>query len=364
MEVASHFDLAIVGAGPAGTAAAITAARQGAKVALVEAGEFPRQKVCGEFVSAESLALFRELLAGHPRAHEVLQKAPVIARVRLCAYGRVVEAPITPPGLSIPRFEMDVLLWEAARQAGVCAYSRCEVQSITQGGGFAIATSTGSLESRAVILCTGRWSRFSDRSELGPGPKWLGVKAHYRERNPSLSTDLYFFDGGYCGVQPIDADAVNVCAMVRSDKATDLESVFRLAPELGARAGTWERLVAPVSTSPLVYRKPVPVRDNILHAGDAAGFIDPFAGDGISLALRTGKAAADALAGIVAGRETLEACAAQYERTYNRDFAPLIANAAQVRRLLSLPKVAHLLVLKALRMPGLMPYLVRKTRVG
>ncbi len=64
----THYDLAIVGGGPAGTSAAITAARNGASVVLFDSSEFPRQKVCGEFVSAESLGLLRELLRGHERA--------------------------------------------------------------------------------------------------------------------------------------------------------------------------------------------------------------------------------------------------------------------------------------------------------
>lgn len=365
MEVAAHrFDLAIVGGGPAGTAAAITAARQGASVAVLEAGEFPRQKVCGEFVSAESLHLLRELLAGQPRAAEVLRRAPEIGTVRLCAYGRVLEASVAPPGLSLPRYDLDSLLWSAAQQAGACAYSRCEVRSLETGSRFAITTSVRSIEAKAVIVCAGRWSRFSGRDGIPPGPRWVGVKAHYRESNPPPSTDLYFFHGGYCGVQPIAANAVNACAMVRSDRATDLEGVFRLSPELARRTTRWERLTIPVSTSPLVYRKPAPVRAEVLYAGDAAGFIDPFAGDGISLALRSGVAAASCLLEFVAGRQTLAASAARYEQIYSHRFAPLLANAARVRRLVTLPRPAHLLLLQVLRVPGLMPYLVRKTRVG
>ena len=56
------YDLAIIGGGPAGTSAAISAARQGARVLLLERGRFPRHKVCGEFVSAESLTLLKDLL--------------------------------------------------------------------------------------------------------------------------------------------------------------------------------------------------------------------------------------------------------------------------------------------------------------
>jgi flavin-dependent dehydrogenase len=75
MNASSTFDLAVIGAGPAGSATAITAARLGAKVVLVEAGQFPRHKVCGEYVSAESLHILHDLLRDTPEAERVLAAA-------------------------------------------------------------------------------------------------------------------------------------------------------------------------------------------------------------------------------------------------------------------------------------------------
>ena len=117
----------------------------------------------------------------------------------------------------------------------------------------------------------------------------------FRRVSPLASVDLYFLDGGYCGVQPVnlrDGDEqtgrVNVCAMVRADVASTLPEVFDCHPGLQKRSRGWRPLSEPVTTSPLVFREPQPERDGILMAGDAAGFVDPFVGDGISLALRSG----------------------------------------------------------------------------
>ena len=362
--VRTNFDLAIVGGGPAGASAAITAARTGASVVLFDSSDFPRQKVCGEFVSAESLGLLRELLHGHVRAGGILAEAPVIGRARIFASGRVAETSVEPAGLSIPRAVLDLLLWECAQQAGVDAYAKCEVLSIDGRGPFRLATARGAFSANAIIMCTGRWSRFSDSSTVGSGPKWIGVKAHYRERNPALSTDLYFFDNGYCGVQPVGQDAVNVCALVRSDSATTLEAVFQRSPQLCARAGQWKRITAPVSTAPVLYRKPVCLRGRILLAGDAAGFIDPFAGDGISLALRSGQAAAECLKQFLNSEASLDAACQQYEAVYRQQFAPLIAASTRVRKLVMLPEIARPLALQLLRIPGVLPYVIKKTRVG
>ncbi len=89
---------------------------------------------------------------------------------------------------------------------------------------------------------------------------------------------------------------INACAMVRADRATDFSQIFSLHPELKARSMDWQPLMAPCTTSPLVFRKPTPVRNGMLLVGDAAGFVDPFVGDGISLALRSGAMAAECLA--------------------------------------------------------------------
>ncbi len=188
------------------------------------------------------------------------------------------------------------------------------------------------------------------------------MKAYFREPDARPSTDLYFFESGYCGVQPVATDVVNVCAMVRSDYATSLEEVFRLHPALAERAARWQAVTQPVSTAPLVYREPQPVRGEIMFVGDAAAFIDPFSGDGISIALRSGRVAAECLREFWLGRSSLMGAVAAYQQEYSRQFAPLISAAARVRSLFSLPAIAKPAIFELLRLPGLIPYVIRKTR--
>jgi len=362
VEVA-QFDVAIVGGGPAGASAAITAARMGASVVLFDSSDFPRQKVCGEFVSAESLELLRDLVREHPTADEILRKAPSIARARIFAANRSVETAVEPPGVSMSRYDLDLLLWKSAVQAGATAHSRCEVTAIEGDGPFSLKTAQGDLAASAVVVCAGRWSRYSRVSEAANGRKWIGLKAHYGEVNPSPTTDLYFLAQGYCGVQAVAPDVVNVCAMVPSDVATSLPEVFHQSSMLSRRAARWEPMMSPITTSPLIYRTPEPVRGNVLLAGDAAAFIDPFAGDGISLALRSGRLAAQCLGDSIARRASLETSARLYAARYSEQFAPLIAAAARFRGLLSLPAIAQPMAMRLLRLPGVLPYMIRRTRV-
>ena len=359
---AAGFDLAVIGGGPAGTAAAITAAYLGARVVLFESGEFPRQKVCGEFVSAESLDVLRDLLRGLALAAPVLGDAPVINSTRLFVGKRVVKARIVPAALSIPRYEMDFLLWQAAVRAGVSTHSSCEVRDITGKGPFVVTTASADILAKCVIVAAGRWSRFRPSIPIPDGPKWIGLKAHFREERPPRSTDLYFFDRGYCGVQPVAEDIVNACAMVRSDRATSLQQVLLLHPELAERSVHWQPVFEPVSTAPLIYRTPEPVRGNEAFVGDAAAFIDPFVGDGISIALRTGCLAAQALAPVFSESAPLSDAIFNYQLAYNAQFAPLIRAASRIRSLLSLPRAIVAAGLPLLRIPGVLPYMIQRTR--
>lgn len=357
------YDLAVIGGGPGGAAAAITAARLGASVVLLESGDFPRQKVCGEFVSAESLDVLRDLLRTIAEAEPVLRAAPVIGQARLFVAGRKINTPVRPPALSIPRYELDRLLWQAAQQAGAHAICNCEVREIEGNGPFRLVTAAGEVRAACVIVAAGRWSRFRPAISIPEGPKWIGLKAHFREPQAARSTDLYFFDRGYCGVQPVADDIVNACAMVRSDRATSLEQVLRIHPDLAERSHNWQPVTQPVSTAPLIYRAPEPVRGNLVFVGDAAAFIDPFVGDGISIALRTGCLAARELLPVIhESSDALASAVASYQRAYNAQFAPLIRAASRIRTLLSFPQSIVGAALPLLRIPGVLPFIIRKTR--
>jgi flavin-dependent dehydrogenase len=362
------YDLGIIGAGPAGTSAAISAARQGASVLLLERGRLPRHKVCGEFVSAESLGLLRNLLELQHVA--LIQDAVRIARARVFLDGRTLQARVDPPAASIARFELDVALWQAARSAGVDARQQVTVHSIAGCGPFRIATSEGEFESRALVNASGRWSNLNlPPADIGvQREKWLGVKAHFAEPPSEPSVDLYFFEGGYCGVQPVVVDGesggrVNASAMVRADVASTLPEVFARHPALCERSRKWSRVSDPVSTSPLIFRQPQPERNGILMVGDAAGFVDPFVGDGISLALRGGTLAAHCLGSVFSGKASVGEAARRYSRAYEQSLLPVFRASSTIRRLLALPGAIRKPLLFFLeRTPAITEYLVRRTR--
>ncbi|PYX02601.1 MAG: hypothetical protein DMG86_06555 [Acidobacteria bacterium] len=369
MSSAGKYDLIVIGGGPAGAAAAIVAGGNGRRVLLLERGKFPRHKVCGEFVSAESLGLLKTLLDSQQSG--LLRDAVQIPGARLFLDDRTLSTVVDPPAASIARLDLDLALWDSAERAGVDARQQVTVQSISGSGPFRLVTSAGEFESRAVINASGRWSNLNARAgETEQIEKWIGLKAHFAEPFPNSSVDLYFFDGGYCGVQPVEVNGahsgngrVNACAMVRADVASTLPEVFTRHDALRERSLRWRPLSDPVSTSPLIFHKPQPERDGVLMAGDAAGFVDPFVGDGISLAVRSGSLAAGCLIPFFAGESALQHAVQRYCEAYEQRLALVFRASSILRRMLVLPKVVRIPLLFLLtKAPSIARYMVRKTR--
>jgi len=354
------YDLIVIGGGPAGSAAAITAARSGTKVLLLERGRLPRHKVCGEFVSAESLALLESLL--RPQDQGLLDRAVRITRARVFMDDHQFSTAIDPAAASITRFDLDAALWRSAEACGVETRQRVAVHGISGDGPFLLSSSAGDLQTRAVVNASGRWSNLTQAAPAN-GPKWLGLKAHFPETEPDPSVDLYFFDGGYCGVQPLNQESVNACAMVRSDRASSLQEVLELHPALRERSRSWRAWMEPVSTSPLIFRKPEPAKDGVLMAGDAAAFVDPFVGDGISLGLRSGRLAAECLLPFFRGDVDFPRAATDYCGEYERRFAGIFQTSSKLRRMLTLPRpVRKPLLLLLQNAPRIARAMVSRTR--
>lgn len=310
-------DLAIVGGGPAGTAAALEARRQGMRVALWERSRFPRDKVCGEFLSAEALPLLEKEIPATLARAPVIQTAEFISRrVRKYAF-RLPEA-----GRGLSRWLLDEALWRATALSGAEAHEGEAVESVarTPGGSWQVAFDGGQVcEARALMVACGRWwslrgfpspadggcgRRARGRAEARP---WLGAKAHFRGVESRRAVEMYFFPGGYCGLAPVEDGVYNACCLVHQDLAREADGcspadfaawIDRLARHsaLGARLSGAVQVAPTVTTAAIRLGRRETHHHSALLVGDAAGFLDPFTGAGISMALNGGRLAAQALA--------------------------------------------------------------------
>lgn len=338
------YDIAVIGAGPAGAAAAITAARAGQRVLVLDKDGFPRHKVCGEFISFESTQLLRSMLRA-----QATQSFPEIRRVRLFRGDHIYEGALRAPALSISRYDLDAMLLEAAKQSGAEVHLRRRVLHVKQQqDGFMIETDAGEVSAGHVVNASGRWSELREERSLAE-ERWIGIKQHFAEADPPASTDLYFFPGGYCGVQPVAADRVNVSALVQVEAARTMAEVIVRSAALTRRSNGWTPVSEVITTAPIIFGPPCPVTRGMANVGDAAAFIDPFLGDGIAIALQTG---------VLAARCLIEASVERYRDEYLRAVAPTLRRSTLLRNL-----SRSSLAWKMMRLPGMIGMTARATRV-
>ena len=379
-------DLGIVGGGPAGSMAAWEAARRGLSVMLWEKDRFPRDKVCGEFLSAECLPLLHEAI---PRA---LGRSAVIRGVELIPRrGRTCTFDLPQPARGLSRWVMDHALLEGARAEGASVREGEEVRSVRKlkataafkdvsgealmgsalaDGGWEILTKSGdTARISSLLVAGGRWWNIEGLPSLqDKGRKaWLGVKAHMSGLTPRPVVELYFFPGGYCGLAPIEDGLTNVCCLVDSSVARcqgghglgDLAAwLKRLAghPPLEERLRGAVQASRTLATAPVHLGKRDAVENDIALAGDAAGFLDPFAGSGISLALHSGRLAAEVCAHGSAGKVANggRACFEEYQRRLSWSSRRSYGVASWLRELVRAPEcVQSLLALIARPMVGM-----------
>jgi menaquinone-9 beta-reductase len=293
-------DAAVIGAGPAGSAAATALASAGFRTLLLEKEAFPRRKVCGAYLAGDALPSLERLGA----APAVLAARPErIGRARLHLRGAPpVSFELTSPGLGLSRAALDELLARRAAEAGAAV--RFQARVLTVGGSpgdFRLSTAAGDeIRARVMIGAWGRWDALDRRLErnfLSSPARYVAWSAEYREGPGELAGEvrLYAFAGGYCGLSRIEGGRVNLAGVVadRVRPSGGWEAVITRArrdctaldadlADLGPPEGGF------LGAGPVFFTGKPPAEGGILMVGDAAGVVDPFSGEGQAIALASG----------------------------------------------------------------------------
>ena len=266
----------IVGGGPAGASAAISALLHGAQVELFEKSTFPRHKVCGEFLSPEVQPVFEKLDIWR----HFLGKLPApIRRMELRIGSAVKQWSLPEPAYGLSRFSLDKMLLDLAAERGARIIKHSHKGSTTG----------------PLILAAGR------QGSAPKGHRIFGFKAHFSGPVEDC-VSLCFFSGGYIGIGPIENNATNVCGLAREDTLTavrfDIDSFVNNIPYVKDRLTPMTRTTRWLVTGPLIMSTSLrkPGHDLIYPAGDALSFIDPFTGSGMASAILTGSLAGAAAA--------------------------------------------------------------------
>lgn len=351
-----HFDLVIVGAGPAGAAAALSALAvdRTQRVLLVDRAPFPRDKTCGDGIGPTAVAALERLGAAH-----VLEGAARIDRMRMATAGGAVAAgTVARPGYVLPRYQFDARLVAAAVERGATLL-RERVTRVAQRDGVAVVN--GHLAATTVIGADGANSVVRRLVGAGTQPRRYqavalrgyapapGVPLELDFRFPHTPWPAY----GWCFP---NAQAEGNVGIVVLDGRTSItrrqlqDALTRLLPDRPPRRGTLRGFRLPLTPG-----RPRPAHGRVLLAGDAAGLVNPLSGEGIATALISGAAA-----GACAARHP-DAAGRAYSAVMSRTLGRHLRHLDLAGRLLASRALLDSAITTAARSPRVMSDLVELT---
>ncbi len=342
MNTERFYDISIAGAGPAGSSLAIRLANAGFSVVLIEQKKFPREKLCGEFISPECLAHFKELgvmngliKAGGTDLHETIffgRNGTGVA-VKSEWFGNFGST-----ALGLSRAEMDLKLLERAKISGVTVLDETSVSGLilerervvglkikdkhqTQTEVFSKLNVDATGRSRSLVRHLTKKTARKEAAEL------VAFKTHLRDAKITTGAcEIYVYSGGYGGCNRVEDALYNLCFIASAKDTKKLGS----DPERVMREIVFTNKQAAESMSSAIVAKPwlaVPIErfgrgelvpaEGLITVGDAAAFIDPFTGSGMLLALESGKI----LASAITKRFKKDTCFADVAKGYTRDYS-------------------------------------------
>ncbi len=354
-----YFDVAIIGAGPAGSSAAIQLAAKGYSVVLLDKERFPREKLCGDFLNPVNWPLLRELKVERAvlaRPHEK------ISIFRFTSFsGEEAEIPLPAErdeavvGLGLRRLDLDHVLLERAKTLGVTVLDGWKPKELErQPNGWILkadkSDAFGELGANMLIGADGRNSWVAHHLGLADPAAMQGrsVGFQFRLKCANRATgkvEIHLFPGGYAGVVGLDGDAVTLGLAIEKHRLLDgrpeqslLESILPQNPWLKEML-RGARVIEMRSTYPVYFPPRRAYADGVLLVGDAARVSEPVTGEGIYFALKSGVFAARTVDEAFQMRDFSAARLRSYERDCRSAFRPRRGMNALIRWLVYRPAI-------------------------
>src|SRR6267142_1753527 len=296
------FDVAIIGGGPAGSSCGAFCAMAGLQSLVLDREKFPREKVCGDCLNPSCWPVLERLELADRMQDLPHSKLCSVEFISIDGRGVTVDLPSGADGeISVKRSLFDDLLLRGARELGANVHEQTTVTGLSRNDYWNIETASGDLiQARILIGADGRNSTVAHLCNLLPRParERVALQAHIPlPRDFGNRIVLQFLPEGYSGQAPVNDRELNLCLVGAPPTISSLrawaEQEFKLPVDQ-----TW-RTITPLTRAPVSV-----AHENLFFIGDAARVVEPFTGEGIYYAVRSGELAAKAIVKILRGEQS------------------------------------------------------------
>jgi flavin-dependent dehydrogenase len=349
----SEFDFVVIGGGPAGAMASLTLSGAGYSVCLIERRSFPRETLCGEFLSHEVTSILRDI--GIEKEFLALSPTPISSFALCPEQGPIFSDLLGFPAYGLKRGAFDQLLLNTAASRGVRVLQPADAESVVHHkGGFEVhcrlKDSTKTLASRWCIGAYGKSTPLDKqllRSFVGTRSQLNGIKFHVPskmlEQSSAHEIRIFTGPGMYCGINHVDSGTATICFLERrgGEELSPRARLRELASANQHFAGTVrERLMQAIEAAPIYgagniyFGKRNVVENGMFMVGDAARVISPLAGDGIGMALQSAQLLGTLFREHRGAESDSKVMEGEYRRRWERMFTPRLRAAAAMQRVL------------------------------
>jgi flavin-dependent dehydrogenase len=359
----------IAGGGLAGLVAANILARAGIACLVVEKREYPFHRVCGEYISNETVPFLKSLEL-FPDAFSPSQ----IKRFQLTSVnGKLAELTLRLGGFGISRYSFDEFLYQKAKSNGVEFLMNTEVESIRYAdNNFEIETSQQHLNADVVIGAFGKRSKLDvvlNREFIRQRSPYVGVKYHIRTNHPSDIIALHNFKDGYCGISNIEDEKSCLCYLTHRDNLKAFGSIKRMEENVLFKNPFIKSIFSdsdflfdkPETINEISFSTKKPIENHILMFGDAAGMITPLCGNGMAMAIHSAKIGCELVMDFCNGKISREEMEKYYLLQWNSKFANRLWAGRQIQKLFGSVRASDFAVNLAQHGKPVARFLISKT---